>query len=410
MVYFEALGIHANRNLITSIIKETREKPSLIFKGYSGTYFYKNLGFAEFSLAEVENSDGSKELKGFNTHLSGYHNYEMKVSNLLNNKNMLCCCICHPVNDKSIQIPISFVMSDVLPSILPGDTVVFQGIAFLESGKFYLTEDDADNDTEIYQQRKIVAEKPEFAPKAVLFKGDGSPDDGVVAVYTKVHGLKRYPSYIQTGNGFSSIFTVEANSSFGDVTIAVPEEYLTPEIIRKLEKNQEVLMYGYLHFSGDVGIQKHQQGAIFDEPNLLRVLRQALETCELERLEKNLSQDCEYYGTSGRRLSGKDACISQIRTVLDAQHEDKNDIQHQAIATVIDVTDPEKAEYGIGKECLLSYSVNSEGHILCQIFIDVEDEKISALKFTYEPCYRFKIDENTLLRADMPIFTEIKHR
>lgn len=406
MVSFEALGLRRDNRLMAELIREAHDNPSLIFRGYSGTYYYRNLGVAEFSVEEIEKDDGAKEFRGFSTHLMGSHSYRMKISALMRSGDMKCCCLCSPSEDDSLVIPVSFVMGDVMPSLLPGDSVFCQTVAFLYSGRFYASDEDAENDSEVAQQRKLVTQEPGF----VFFRGDGSPLDGYLPVYTEVHSLKRYPSYIQTEDRFFSIFTVEAVLPFGEVTLAVSEGYLTPRIIRMLERGESVMMYGYLHFSGDVAVGEYQNGAVFDEAHLLRVLRDALETCNLERLERTLSPDCEYYGTEGRRLCGRADIVSQMRRVLDAQHENRDDIQHQAVATVIEVTDPDRAEYGIGKQCLLSYSVNSKGGAQCIIFIEVEDSKISTLKFRYESYYRMKVDESTFLPAGRPVFTTVNKK
>lgn len=405
MVSFSSLSLLPDSRLIEALNIAAYEAPDRIFKGYGCTYYYKNFGYGEFSTALLDNS-GSKELRGLSRHIMGYHNYKMKVVRTLDKSETGCLSICSPLCDSTINLLVSFVMSDVLPSILPGDTVYFQGLAFLYSGKFYSSKKEADKDKEASEERKTTGTEFGFVPKFIFFKGDGRTDpDGFTPIYTRVYGFRRYHSP-ELGN---TICTVEADSPFGEVTIAVPETFLTPLIISRLERNKDVFMYGFIHFSGDVAIGEYQKGAVFDEAQLLRVLREALEMGDLGRLEKNMSKSCEYYGYNGRRLSGTEEIIPKMRDVLMAQHENEYDIAYYAVARVVEVLDPLKAEYEEGKECLLQYSINSKGRTQCIIFIDQEDGKISKMKFNYECCYRFEIDEETLNRKVLQLIWEIEH-
>ncbi len=418
MVYYSSLALRLDNNLTEALKNVAYEVPELIFKGYDCTYYYKNFAYAEFTTSLVDYVDGTKELSGPATHIMGYHHYRMKVISLIDRSNIMCSCLCSPLDNDTFVIPVSFVMPDVLPSILPGDTILFQGIASLYSGRFFSSTEDADNDKEVSEQRRITATELGFIPKFVFYKRDGSTSepDGLTPVYTKVHDLRRYKSKLQVENSFPSpifrprfICTVEADSPFGEVTIAFPEDWISPVIIDRLENNLDVYMYGLIHFSGDVAIEEYQKGAIFDEYHLLRVLRDSLERGDFKRLEKNLSQSCEYYGYRGRRLSGIKDIIFKMSDVYCAQHEDKRDIAHYAIATVIDYTDENKAEYKKGKECLIPYSINSHG-AQCAAFIEVEDGKISKLKFDYENIYKFEVEEDTYVTPGRPIFTDINAR
>lgn len=416
MISYASLGMRPDYRLYAALKNATREVPELVFTGYGGTYYYKNFGYAEFSIAEVENEKGEKELTGFGAHLMGYHNYRMRVRNLLYKGDMRCSSLCSPENDNSILIPVSFVLSDVLPSILPGDSIVFQGVAYLYSGRFYSSLDEADSDITCVEQRETTGAELGKSSGLIFFTGDDpSSSIPVVPLFTKVHSFKRYPSYFQVGRNLSSacsepsfIYTVEADLPFGEVTIAVPDYYFTPLIISRLENNMDVFLYGYIHYSGDPAIEEYQKGAIFDETHLLRVLREALETGDLNRLGKNMIPECEYYGSNGRRLTGRKEIIMKMRDVIDAQNESRNYKQHHAAARITEVIDSDKAEYSVGKECLVSYSLISNGRAENLIFIEVENGKISAMKFIYDSCYEFKVDWNTYIPAGMPVFMDLK--
>ncbi len=406
MVYYSSLGLIEDTKLTNALKNVAYEEPSLIFKGYSCTYYYKNFGQAEFSTALVENDDGTKSLQGLCTHITGYHDYRMKVITIIDRCDKRCSCLCSPCGESSFSVVVSFVMPDVLPSILPGDTILFQGIASLYSGRFFSSTQEADKDKEVFEQRRVTGTELGFDPKFVFFKRDGHTNpDGLTPVYTKVYGLRRYPSILHMEYGrIRSICTLEADSPFGDVTIAVAEEWIPPHIIERFENNEDVYMYGLIHFSGDVAIQDYQKGAIFDEYHLLRVLRDSLMSGDFGRLEKNLSPKCEYYGYKGRRFSSAKEIINKIADVYSAQHEDKRDIAYYAVATVVGILDIEKAEYEVGKECLFQYSLNSNGEAQCVIFIEVEDGKISKIKFDYEAFYSFKVDKDTYIKAGRPIY------
>ncbi len=415
MVYFSSLGLIEDDKLTEDLKNAAYEVPDLIFKGYSCTYYYKNFGKAEFTTALVENDDGTKNLMGLGAHIMGYHDYRMKVITIIDRCDMMCTCLCSPFDDGSIGIAVSFVMSDVLPSILPGDTILFQGIASLYSGRFFSSMAQADRDEEVFEQRRVTGTELGFDPKLIFFKGDGTArPDGLTPIYTKVHGLRRYPSKLQVEYDFPSrplrlclICTLEADSTFGEVTIAVAEDWIPPHIINRLENNEDVYMYGLIHFSGDVAIQDYQKGAIFDEYHLLRVLRDSLETGDFKRLEKNLSPRCEYYGYKGRRFSCAEDIIDKIKDVYSAQHENAGDIAYYALATVVDILDPDKVEYEVGKECLIQYSLNSNGCAQCAIFIEVEAGKISKMKCDYEAFYSLEVDKDTYIKAGRPIFADM---
>lgn len=418
MISYASLGMRPDYRLYAALKYAVREVPELVFTGYGGTCYYKNFGYAEFSIFEGESGKGEKQLPGLDAHLMGYHNYRMRVRNLLYRSDMKCSTLCSMENDNSILIPVSFVLSDVLPSVLPGDSIVFQAVAYLYSGRFYSSLDEADSDITCVEQREITGAELGKASGLVFFTGDDpSSSIPVVPLFAKVHSFKRYPYYFQVGRNLSSactdasfIYTVEAALPFGEVTIAVPEYYFTPRIISRLENNMDVFLYGFIHYSGDPAIDEYQKGAIFDETHLLRVLREALETGNLKRLQKNMSPECEYCGSDGRRITGRKEIIMKMRDVIDAQNESSNYKQHHAIAKITEVIDSDKAEYSVGKECLVSYSLISNGSGENLIFIEVENGKISAMKFIYDSCYEFKVDMNTYIPAGVPVFMDLKRQ
>lgn len=390
MVHFQALGVKDSFKDYMKFFTLALDKPRLTFKGYNGTYYYKNLGHAEFSAAVVENKDGEKTLMGLGTHIMGHHNYRMRIEEVLENDEMSALCVCTPLEGDIVNIPVSFVLSDVLPSILPGDTVVFQGVAALSTGKFFFSEEEAENELGWKGQRYMGGEL-HLAPRLILYKMDPSLDKEYTYIYTKVKKIEKHLCLSQINReDFVPLYTLEAESPFGDITIAVAEEDLPGQVIIRLISNAEVYLYGIINFSGDVGIGEYQEGAVFDEEHLLRVLREALETGDFERLWKNMTEDCSYYGYAGRRLNGRDAITAKLKEVWDAQHENEKDIQHHAIGRITEVISPEKAKYGIGKHSLLSYCDPNDG-VICLDFIEVTDGKISKVEFIYDPVYKFEV-------------------
>lgn len=391
MVNVQSLGIKDNFKDYIKFFAFALDNPRLTFKGYNGTYYYKNLAQAEFSVAVTKDREGKKTLTGFGTHVMGNHNYKMRIDEVLENNEMSALCICTPLEGNPVSIPVSFVLSDVLPSILPGDTVVFQGVAALSSGSFFFSQEEAEEKMGWKDQRYMGGEL-HLTPRLIFYRLDPSLEKDYTPIYTKIKSYEKHPclSQIDT-NYFAPLYTLEADSPFGDITIAVAEEDLPPEVMERLDRNEEVYLYGIINFSGDVGIEEYQQGAIFDEEHLLRVLRQALETGEFERLWKNMAEDCSYYGYCGRSLKGRDEIIKKMKEVWDAQHENEKDIQHQAIGTITEVLVPQRAKYRVGKRCLLPYCDPSQG-IMCFNFIKVENGKISTLEFIYDLLYHFEAD------------------
>lgn len=393
MVNFEVLGIPRDFPEPEMLFQYAVKKPSLIFKGYRGASYYVDICGAEFSVTVVDDGNGGKMGVQTNVHFRGYHDYTMRIEKVIKNDDSGCLCLCAPQIKEGIfankmAVPVSLVMSDVLPSILPGDKIYFQGIAFFMEGNFFNSPEEAT------AALGFDLKNGPLQSGMVFLGRRGYENYEFVQLFTKVKDLRVYSPVTET---CSPIYTVEGETPFGEWTIVVPASRLDHNLVERLMKGEECVLWATAALSGDVAVDKYQKGAIFDEEHLLRLLGYALETGDFKKLENNISEECSYVG-SKVKLQGRGDVLRHLEYVYTEQHKKVDDINYFLRATIKERLDEEKCEYKEGKRCLLPI-VRDEKAILGQAFIKVEDGKIAKIEFVYGQYYRFEIDRDDEYKA-----------
>lgn len=393
MVNYEVLGIPREYPEPERLFSYAFLKPSLTFKGYRGVSYYVNAGEAEFSVTVVDDGKGGKTGVAPNTHFRGYHNYMMRIERVIRNDDGGCICLCAPqikdgVFSSKTPLPVSLVMPDVLPSILPGDRIYFQGVAFFIDGAFFKSLEEATDAIGLDSKDGAL-------PSGMVFLGRrGYENYSYVQFYTKVKDLR---VYIPVTEGCSPIYTVECETTVGEWTIVVPEYALGHGILERLSSGEELVLWATVALSGDVAIDEYQGGAVFDEEHLLRLLRYSLETGDFKKLENNMSEDCSYVG-SKVVLKGRGDILGHLEYIYTEQHKREEDINYFLMGTITGKKDEDKCEYGEGKRCILPI-VRDEKGFSGQGFIKVEGGKIVSIEFVYAPYYRFEIDRDDEYKA-----------
>ena len=392
MPNLDSFGITEDYPYTENLFLYSMSKPKLVFHGYKGLYCYQQYGYAEFSCGVMENKEGKKEFKEAFLHVTGNNMYKMKIEEVLSRSELSCVCLCSTLKGEYAQVPVHIVFSDCLPSILPGDVVNFQGVLFLEHGYIRETIEEAEKAIG-FPEIKLMG--------SVIHLADGfsSPlldeNEKPVLFLSSISEYYMLPGIPAIGDESPKpVYAATINTEIGNATLIIPPFVIeeNKEQIEELKKGKKMYVTGFYVMSGDVGIDEYQDGAIFDEEHLLRLFREALELRDYSRIENYIAEDCTYLGWK-KQLKGKKEILEKFLEVDKNQKASPENYQHFYIGKVTEIVDADKAEYGIGKRCLLSTREQNRSAVICVGFIELNDEnKVSAIKFIYEDIYKFNVD------------------
>lgn len=393
MPNLDSFGITEEYPYTENLFIYSMNKPKLIFQGYKGSYYYQQYGYAEFSCGVMENSKGKKEFKRAFLHVSGNNMYRMKIEKVLEREELSCICLCSTLEGDYEQVPVHFVFSDCLPSILPGDVVYFQGVLFLVHGYIRETIEEAEKAIGFPEIKRMGS---------FLHLADGfsfpllDKKEKPVLFLSSISDYYMLPGIPAIGDEAPKpVYAATINTKFGNATLIIPPFVIeeNKEQIEELKKGKEMYVAGFYEMSGDVDIDEYQDGAIFDEEHFLRLFREALELRDYSRIESYIAEDCTYLGWKNKQLKGRKEILEKFLAVDKAQKASPENYQHFYLGTITGIVDADKAEFSIGKRCLLSTREQDRSAVICIGFIEINDNnKISAIKFIYENIYKFKAD------------------
>ena len=363
--------------------------PYKIFEGYNSRYFYLPLGRAEFI---VHTADDGKEIKDLGTHMIGNREYVMKVKSVIMNDNRGMTCCCSAINALGLTMPVTFMMADVRPSYMPGETVFFQGVGFLVDGNFsfYKSMEEAARSVGLSKLPNQILN----GTQAIIIPGDGKKIY-LSTIVSPVNGLAVYQGVpVRNSKEELPVYAIDVDTPIGPMTMVVPPAYFAknPDAFSQLQAGNQLYVAGGFFLSGDVAEGEYKKGRVIDEEHLLMLIRQCKANGGFESLRKYLADDCRYIGHS-ISLIGPDAIIDKLSLTYAACLKDSKYINHDFIATVTQAKP--SAKYREGKRCIASYVDGIAGYqALCFITLN-DDSKISSIEFTYSNDYAFIIDSNS---------------
>ena len=387
MVYLDGLNIPESYPLDPmQLFEYAYTTPIRIFKGYKIDYHFQRFGYAEFDTAVLKKAGEENEILGISNHLTGDNIYRMKIEKIIPTENSECLCVCSTLDGDYNQIVAHIEMPDVLPSLLPGDDIRMQGVGWLVGCSFFDDQESAEKAVGL--NVKAMEGKLHLRPGFSFIEDE---KEGTKQIFTKVNSINKHPGFrIPAKNIDLGVYTLEVDSFLGPLSLVIPKNKMNDEVTEKLHKGKEQYIIGRYIFSGDVAIDEYNNGAIYDEEHLLRLLRYCLDTGDFSRLDRGIADDCRYDGWK-KHLDKKEDIIEHLKKVNRIQADEGNRSFHY-LGTTTEVMMPEVAVYPIGKRCLLERTEKGKG-IRGFCFIELNSENIIGhISFLYDPVYKFQID------------------
>ena len=391
MIYLDGLNIPENYSLDPlRLFDYAYDNPRRIFNGYKVDYHYQHVGYAEFNTAVMKKQDGKDEIVGLSTHMMGDNIYRMKIEEVISTENSEYLCLCSTLDGDYGQVIVSIEMPDVLPSILPGDIIKVQGVGWLLACSFFDDRESAEK--EIGLDVKLMGTQLHLKPGISFVDDKGK---GTMQIFTKAHSIKRHtglPTTMEKDDvGNLYLYCLEVESHIGPLSLVIPKRILPDETYEKLLAGQEQYIIGRYVFSGDAAIDEYNDGAIYDEENLLRLLRHCLDTGDFSRLDRAIADDCRYDGWK-KHFDRKEDIIESLKNVQRIQIDEGHRTFH-CLGTITEVLMPDVAVYPVGKRCLLEGVVKGKG-LRGFCFIELNsDNRIGHICFVYDPVYKFRLDK-----------------
>lgn len=149
--------------------------------------------------------------------------------------------------------------------------------------------------------------------------------------------------------------------------------------------------------SADAAIKEYENGIVKDFDHNLRLLRQALQKGDVERLRPVLTDDSVYEtDTSGKRYYGPADIVNRFRYVVDF-HEGKY-YAHMAEITEVDA---ENMEFPVGTKCIV-LAADQEDNYESIVFMTTDDDgNISRIKVSRDGRYHFEIKHPPRVRTPL---------
>lgn len=287
-----------------------------VFPGYKGTYLYNNIGRAEYVAHILKNSeDGQNEVVGISSHVMGNCFWHVRFSDngiLEEDTDELSKCVfCVPMSDEEEGIvPVRLVHADVLPCYAPGEPVTMQMAAFPLKINYYPDEEACDK---AYDIGMIMGKRLNLASNRLLnFGGEDCLIKGIVK------SIERYETVSIVGTDVEAreFYYVIVDTQFGELPLCHKIEMVTEEERQFLKEG--ACVFANCIISGDVAIEAYQEGAVYDEINDLKLIRDCLDTKDFSRAVNVFSDDAVYVSDRyGIRADSGKAVREYLQRVAD---------------------------------------------------------------------------------------------
>ena len=371
-------------------------------KAIKGYYGYPSLfnkqGDIDMYIKTIE-EDGKLVVAGLDTHCTGPHVWTMAATSFnLTPKDALPTerlVAFQRADDRGGLVPIHLINADVLPSFRDGDIIKMQMTALPLEIKYYATEEEyAEDQLTGKDGKKWMTATGTFFSVQMLYNHraektddeevDYSTDD-IVLFTAKVKKVYHGNFTFGENTGHSFIRCV-AETENGDIIFAHTAEQVEDRFRDNIQEG--AIISGICVLSGDVAIYEYENGIVKTAENALRVVRQAVETGEAERLRPVIAEGAVYDSKfSETKYTGADEIIDRLKEIHAAI--EKTTYAHPA---TISRVDSEDLEYGIETRCLILCYGEAESYNSL-MFVDVNDDgDIIRIRVDDDSRYHFHLD------------------
>lgn len=323
-----------------------------VFPGYKGTYLYNNIGRAEYIAHILKNSeDGQNEVVGISSHVMGNCFWHVRISAngiLKENTDELSKCVfCTSMSDDDESIvPVRLVHADALPCYSPGEPVTMQMAAFPLKISYYPNEEVCDK---VHNIGMFMGKQLRLASDRLLnFGGEDCLIKGTVK------SIERHKTLTIAGNNAEEreFYYVIIDTQFGELPLCHKIDLVSEEERQFFKEG--ACVFAYCIISGDVAIENYQEGAVYDEINDLKLIRECLDTKDFSRAVNLFCDDAVYISDGyATRANTSNAVREYLQQVADNIKMDENAV----IRTLLVYIEDYQGKNDVNKKYIGHYAV-----------------------------------------------------
>lgn len=375
---YNILGVNDVETFLANNLPNYIQNGQKIYSGYKNILIVYKTGDYEADCT-LEETDDNIVFQTLNLHIDNKAVWTLEPKLVYNrdySEWISCLCI---INGVESFAPVCIINPDLLPRIGDGETIQARVIAFSVGLDVFATEEEMEESFPIMQGMKAKPELEGVVPnlngkrigiaQGLIFPSgflsnhqipiDSNEEhqsreydynDDVGLICGKIVGLRT----LDKGNEQDiSCRIITVKTKYGDLDICVADD----------EQDYSVGHYilGGIILSADVRAGEYENGAIFDEPHLLKLLYEALENKDFSRFEKILSDDCVLLQKDASDIIGSGNVIKYLDEVIKT---------NESFCQEFDC----KIDNGV----LLTISTQAKSHI-CSFKIRLSDKKIAQI-------------------------------
>ena len=352
-----------------------------VFQGYYGSYVWKPFGLVELNF-HLEPEKKGHRVSGFTSNVSGNKIWRLAVTSIGDvydgNENdedydplSPIVNFTHPVTGRG-NLFIHLVNADVVPSFYKGDVYTMQVAAVAHKVSYFADEDAYEEERNSYTPERSIL----YGKNTIV--GEGR-DCRVVG---EVQRVFKHHSFDKDGN-IVPFWTVEIRTPFGALDIHHSEDMA--KVQEHLIQAGAIIMADCT-LLGDVAVAEYQQGAIFDEEHIVRLLHHCFVRRDFLRASKMFADDCKYIGADGKfALQGGKTVFSYLDDIAKSRKRNYEPLKAYLARVARCATNPSdfdnsSAMYAVGTPCI-AVSQQENGVPDKFFFIRLNEErKITEIK------------------------------
>lgn len=401
--YMKCLGldeIFDTEEMIVGLFRLILHEGRPIIGYYGDPYIHKKMGTAEFVLRleqnkREDNGESYLEVIGCDTHNSNGCVWDTKLvfAGYVpedNDKLAMRVGVCNAKTESGFAI-VNLLNADVLPSYQANECIKMQMAGFAVDVDYYTDEQEYANEVD-----GILMENGTIIP--TTFLQNRNPDSeqyNQLSEYEDINLVAGVVKNLYHGTFENSdekldlYIRCEIDTNFGPLEIIHTLDCVKEEQIERFRVGSKVVAQVVL--SGDVAIYDYENGIVRNEVNDLKALAYAFENNKAKRLNRLLSDDCQYVSQAGNTaVLGKENVMNHMTDV--AQTTSHRYFAHKAY--LLDSKHETELSHHEGEKCLVLASDN-EDNLESIVFIEYNDSgQISKIELTTDSRYEFYILKN----------------
>ncbi len=355
---YDVFGINDVETFIANNLTNYIQNGQYVYSGYKKLLIvYKNGDYEAY--CTLEETEKSIVFQTLNLHVDNKAVWTLEPKLVCNRDySEWVSCLCM-INGVESLVPVCIINPDLLPRIGDGEKLQAKVIAFSVELNTFATEEEMAETFPIMEGMKTNPELegvvPDLNGKRIgiaqglimpigflsnhQVKNDSDDEhkrsdydfnDDVGVFCGKIIGLRALDKGDEQ-NISCQIITV--NTEYGELDICVADD----------EKDYSVGRYilGSIILSADVRVGEYQNGAIFDEMHLLKLLYEALEHKEFSRFENLLTDDCMLLQKNAADIIGKRNVIKYLDELVKTNELFCQEIDYKIGNGVLSIISPQ---------------------------------------------------------------------